>query len=421
MKGSEPDDDRCVLVIEAREPDKDDQLEEVPLDVVICVDNSGSMKLPTGDGKSTRIAALRTALADLIEELAGTRTRLAIVYYNDKVRYATPPGQFVDVLESNKQAPIDSATAIEPCGPTDIGAALDVAVGFFELRTAEAKRVNKPMIFLMTDGEPNRGAATFWQLPRNTREALSEIPTKVVLFGDSETPHDLVSQVAHVSGGEYATTGGGASFVQAIRSAITSEQRLAARDVTIEIRSNVPSKVHSFFERGHLAVIKSIISGRRTVAFTVGRGGETTVRISYTTGAGVWCTVDVPVDTTRADHDEVGVPFARYTAVRTLAKAVDLLGDYEQCPHHKLELHREQMENAEACREALKKFPESVLQDDRVKELVEQIDWLCEITSTPNYVKHIGVLRDRLNGLTQQHGTICLDDEKNKAANAWAY
>ncbi len=113
-------------------------------DVVLAMDTSGSMELPSTDGKETKIAAALRAATAFIERLNMPDDHAAIVTFDSESRLEQP-------LTADREALLAALDRIETATGTRIDLGLETA--YDELTSDRARRRHNRVIVLLTDGK----------------------------------------------------------------------------------------------------------------------------------------------------------------------------------------------------------------------------------------------------------------------------
>jgi hypothetical protein len=134
--------------------------ENIPLDIYVMFDQSGSM-LNTVEGGMTRMAAVQSAVSQFLQAPESSGIGVGIGYFGHQPIGSTTCDQTdyeaaavdVGLLPGNAQAVIDSLNSREPTGETPSGAAIRGACKYatdYKIATPG----HEVVILLVTDGEP---------------------------------------------------------------------------------------------------------------------------------------------------------------------------------------------------------------------------------------------------------------------------
>lgn len=162
------------------------------LDLVLCVDNSGSMGIADGPGGMTRIAAVNQALTSLMGGLDSSWVNVGYVQFG---RYYSPASTVEQSLTNDYslvQTAIDNGVAYNG---TPMAAGIDTAKN--ELLTNGRAGASK-MILLLSDGYPNNESAT-----QAAANALVGTGIQLNSYGFGNPDDALMSYIANATGGTY--------------------------------------------------------------------------------------------------------------------------------------------------------------------------------------------------------------------------
>ncbi|MDR1386519.1 MAG: VWA domain-containing protein [Propionibacteriaceae bacterium] len=201
----------------------------------LVADQSGSMVDDIGEvnaGLLSLLAALQS------EPLAAAKTRFAVVGFADHAITHLP-------LSDLRQ--IETMPTLSAGGTTSYAAAFQLLLQAIPedvaALKAEGYQVSRPAVFLLTDGEPNRGDGWEQALAELTDPGFRARPN-ILAFGIGQSNHDVVRQVATRPEYAFAAAVGAdtgkaiAEFAEALsRSVVASGNALAADQSALMIEA----------------------------------------------------------------------------------------------------------------------------------------------------------------------------------------
>jgi len=198
-----------------------------PLDLVACIDVSGSM---SGD----KIRSVRRAVQQLVGNLE-PQDRLALVSFSNEARLVSP---LMAVHEEGRRALLDRIAAFEADGSTDMSAGTELSLEQLREppRSVEGREVVR-RVMVFTDGHANMGlrerdTAGWVRLLRSHLEGAS---VSWFGFGEDHDPQFLGMLADESRGNAYRAADAdaiGTAFAQELGSLIG----IVARDLTIRLR-----------------------------------------------------------------------------------------------------------------------------------------------------------------------------------------
>jgi Ca-activated chloride channel family protein len=121
------------------------------LDIVLVVDTSSSMKLPTHEGGPMKVTAAVAAAREFVRLMTNPDDRLGAVQFNNSARVLSE-------LTRDREAVRESLHGVTVQVGTRIDAGLDTAGGV--LARADYDPDRRPVIVLLTDGRPTASRAS---------------------------------------------------------------------------------------------------------------------------------------------------------------------------------------------------------------------------------------------------------------------
>ncbi|MCK6512666.1 VWA domain-containing protein [Myxococcota bacterium] len=164
----------------------------LPSDVLLVVDNSGSMQSSTSNGQ-TRWAATQGAYRTLLTQYAG-KLRFGLITFESAATLRVP------LASNTAQQCLSVLNSLGPAGTTAMRCALDIAYQHYSSAVIPADPVKdrRRFVVLMTDGEPNTCGTDVTPPIRNLLSQLN-VKTYVIGFGSGVGAGTLQSMA--VAGG----------------------------------------------------------------------------------------------------------------------------------------------------------------------------------------------------------------------------
>ena len=207
-----------------------------PLNLVLLVDNSGSME------RADRVRILRESLRVLAAQLQ-PQDKLSII------TFARTPRLWIDGVPGN-QAPDAAAriSEITPEGGTNLSTALDLA---YETARKHAQSANINRVVLLTDGAANLGDVNPTALKQKV-EAQRKQGIALDCFGVGWEGYndDLLEQLSRNGDGRYGFINSAAEAATEFAGQLAGALRVAASDVKVQVEFN-PKRVTSYRQIGY--------------------------------------------------------------------------------------------------------------------------------------------------------------------------
>lgn len=214
-----------LVVVTVRAPDPSPA--RAPLDLVVALDTSGSMRRRGRlDQASRAIRALAVALSP--------EDRLGIVQFSDDASTVRPLGPLPSLAD------LDAVLeTLEATGETDLGAGLTAAGA--ALSASERARARR--IVVISDGAANRGEVSTEGLAR-IAGGLTDAGVGLWTYGlDAEHDSGALSALAGAGGGTYTFVERPRDLPDVLRGATDGPQRLAASAVRVDFGAHAGVRV----------------------------------------------------------------------------------------------------------------------------------------------------------------------------------
>ena len=222
----------AYLQIDLAAPSDGAERPRVPVNAVLILDRSGSMR-------GAKIERARDAARALVQAL-GPEDRLAIVEFSSSASVLFPSTALSPQSRARALAAIER---LEAQGGTNMSAAFDAAAP--ELRSGRARgRVDK--VFLASDGQANEGIADRSGLLRVARRDFESATLSTFGVGD-DYDEDLMSALAAQAGGRARYIDSPQMLAGAFRAELDRAAALVARGVRVRVTGLSGASVERVF------------------------------------------------------------------------------------------------------------------------------------------------------------------------------
>ena len=271
------------LQLSAAELVQGDVLPDVPVDLVVVIDRSGSM-----DGD--KINDARSAIIKLIGRLT-TKDRLALISYSNDVR--TDVG-LIPVNGANRNRLIDAVNGVQAAGGTNLGGGLQQGIDLLSDRAAVGRQRK---LILISDGLANQGVTDPDALARMASTAVEGQFTVSSVGVGYDFNEMLMTSLADHGAGRYYFLENPQAFAKVFEAEFQTARQVAAAGIQLRIPlQNGVRLIHAggypISEQGNEAVFYpgDLLSGQQrtlflTFAVPTNQIGETAINrilVGYT-------------------------------------------------------------------------------------------------------------------------------------------
>ncbi|KAK4187410.1 hint-domain-containing protein [Podospora australis] len=200
--------DGLLIKIEPPREPEDSKLSHVPLDLVLCIDVSGSMGADApvpGNGDDDHPEHTGLSVLDLVKHAAKTiletmdsRDRLGIVTFAGKSKVLQ---KLTATTVCNKKSITDKIDEMRPLDMTNLWHGIRDSLKLFEETDGSYGRV--PVVLVLTDGLPNHMCPIRGYVPQ--LRSMERLPATIHTFGFGYSLRSgLLKSIAEIGGGNYS-------------------------------------------------------------------------------------------------------------------------------------------------------------------------------------------------------------------------
>lgn len=222
----------AMLSLSAPEVPVDEVQQRPPVDIVACVDRSGSMSGP-------KIALMKQTL-DLLVTKTGLKDsdRLGIVTFDNNVETKL---ELTSMDKKGRTAAQDVVQALQPGGATNLSGGLLKSVDVLNSSKGDATGRTR-VVLLFTDGQANNGIRDTPTMTAAAQGAVAGTNTAIFTFGfGSDHNADMLRSIAQTASGIYYFISEVDDIPQAFADCLGGIMSVVAQNATLSIEPTSPT------------------------------------------------------------------------------------------------------------------------------------------------------------------------------------